>query len=665
MDIHVSSGMPIHGEMLMETSERIPMNHHVRLGTDVFLSLLTAALLFAATVSAEEGSGNLFSRQWRHVSESSGVLYWQAGDIDNEAYSYVEYGTGGSMNLRTPRTKHPRWAQFHRLTGLKPGTSYSCRLVNIDPESGEEARSDVITFETPVMRDSIRILHDVDGPPYILDRPGGYYLLTEDVRADGSAFEIAADNVTLDLDGHTVVFGDDTAERVYGVRFATGDDCRLVNGRIVQGGRSNTYSAAVASLDRPRKTEVAGISTDVHLPCAYPVLFTHATLTEIHHNDIYSRVTELESRHYPGNTLIRFYVYGGDVRIHDNILTEGCHWGINVKEKSRTVANVAIDHNDIRHHQQYVNGYAISPCSNADVHHNRITSTGRGIHLTGEGILCHDNWINTRGHQHLSDLPAGTRPFHHRLIELHGIKLEGRNTKHCKIYGNTVRITQLLPVDSGGQGSPLDKMENGVYIRSTATIITCDGLTDDSASWETDRWKGYRAAFSPDHPPVMIEGNDATTLFGDFPEQVKPGEYSIYMKWEYVPPTPLNIACYDPNAMNEVYGNSFTGTTLYTKTRHGGYGDTGQWATGIMFISMKYGPAEPGNYAAYIHDNTFMSNDLFLNGAPEVNMDVRIENNTFILLDEPHTVERESRLRGVGDRLIGHVMESGNTFRDE
>lgn len=77
------------------------------------------------------------------------------------------------------------------------------------------------------------------------------------------------------------------------------------------------------------------------------------------------------------------------------------------------------------------------------------------------------------------------------------------------------------------------------------------------------------------------------------------------MRWEYAPPTPLNIACYDPNGMNEVYDNIFTGTTDYRQVRHGDYGDTGQWATGIMLIGMRRGPSDPGQYPVWVHDNTF------------------------------------------------------------
>jgi hypothetical protein len=47
------------------------------------------------------------------------------------------------------------------------------------------------------------------GPgPYVLDQPGATYVLGTDVRTAGTAFVVAAPNVTLDLNGHTVVYGD-------------------------------------------------------------------------------------------------------------------------------------------------------------------------------------------------------------------------------------------------------------------------------------------------------------------------------------------------------------------------------------------------------------------------------------------------------------------------
>lgn len=603
-----------------------------------------------------------FQRTWTYVSETSALIYWQLGDISKSANSYVEYGKTEELGLRTLMTKKPRWAHWHRLTDLEAGETYHYRMVSIDPENDHKTMSEILSID-PVKKDhAIRIPADLTGPtPYILDQKDAYYLLTEDIKAEGTAMEIAASGVTLDLDGHTVIFGNDTPEQVYGVRFADPGNTRLCNGHILQGKRSRDYSAAVSSLDRPVPTEIFGISTDVHLPNAFPLIMTHANMADIHHNYIYSRVTEIECRHYPGNALMRVYTYGGDIHIHDNILTEGCHWGINVRISSRSARNIEIDHNDIQHHQQYVNGYALSPSAGALVHHNKVTSSGRGVHLTGEGTEFYENYIDTKGHQQLSDLPARTRPFHHRLIELHGIKFEGTSAKNCKIHDNFVRIIQYLPHDSDGKGAPEDKMDNGVYIRSTATSIERDRLVDKEQDWEKDRWRYYYVKYNPDLPPAKITGNDANTLYGEF-KSLEAGEYTIYMIWEYVPPTPLNLACYDPNGMNEIYDNTFIGITHYKEVWHGDYGNTGDWATAIMLIGMDRGPADPGKYSAYVHDNQFFSNDLFFNSGWKVNMTIKLEDNTFTLLKEPFAIDRDSRIFDVGEAFEKEVRASKNTF---
>lgn len=618
--------------------------------------LLSIALFGGPGYASPEGA---FSRPWTYASETSAVIYWQSGDISQSANSYVEYGKTEELGRRTDRTVEPRWSHLHRLTGLETGVEYFYRMVDIDPSTGEYTTSDLHSLRTAKEEGTIYIPGELAGPPYILDEPDTKYVLTRDITADGTAIDIVAKGVVLDLDGHTVTFGDNTPEQVYGVRISSSWEATLCNGFIVQGRRSREYSAAVGSINRPRPTEVFGISTDVHLKCAYPMFFSSATDLQVHHNHIYSRVTELENRHYPGNSLLRVYILGRNIHIHDNLFTEGCHWGMVLRERGD---NVEIDHNDIRHHQQYVNGYAISASAGADVHHNRITSTGRATHMTRDGIRFHDNYIDTKGHMHLSDLPAGTRPFHHRYIALHGIKLEGRRVKNCKVYNNFVRITQRPSIDSDGQGNPLNKKENGVYIRGKATSISSDMLVDTSRSWEADRWRNYFVKYSPALPPALISRNDTSRLYGEF-AKVPPGEYSIYMKWNYVPPTPLNIACYDPNAMNEVYDNKFIAITHFAETRHGEYGDSGTWASSVYFVGMNKGPADSGKYSCYVHDNEFYSNDLFMSTDYPMNMTVIFEDNSFSLVDSPLKTARENRMRNL-DQPVREAIRAGNTFEE-
>ncbi|MCP3973904.1 MAG: hypothetical protein GY720_05365, partial [bacterium] len=382
----------------------------------------------------------------------------------------------------------------------------------------------------------------------------------------------------------------------------------------------------------------------------------------VHHNDLVSHVTELESRHYPGNHIMRLDIKGGNMKVHDNLLTEGCHWGLGL---SGTGAGVEVSYNDIRHHQQYVNGYSIgASCGGADIHHNKVTSSGRGVHLTGDGIQFHDNYLDTRGHQQLSDLPAKTRPFKHQRVELHGIKFEGTKSKNCRVYNNFMRITQLQPIDSQGMGAPEDKVHNGVFVRATATAMDPGRLTDTTQNWERDRWKNYWVKIAADKPAVLITGNGRTTLSAKLGDAVIPGEYTIYQKWDYVPATPLNVGCYDPNAMNEVYNNTFIALTTFARTRHGGYGHSGQWASGIYFVGMDRGPAEEGKYSIYIHGNTFISNDLFMSTGSRqgVTNTVRVEGNTFRLADEPAPTEGHTPFRNLGGEFEAKVKSGNNEF---
>jgi len=628
---------------------------------------MNARLALAATIAplVAIGSGfgaetGPFQRAWSYVSETSAVIYWQTDDISKAALSCVEYGPTEQLGSRTPITRTPRWAQFHRLRDLKTGTTIHYRMVLVDPQTKKETRSAILTLTPKKKEGAVRVPDEVPGPPFVLNRPNTTYVLTRDVTADGGAFVIAAPEVTLDLDGHTVTFGNNTSEQVHGVLAKSTGKATICNGHIVQGARSKEYSSAVESRWRDAPTEIFGISTLVHLRCAYPIKFLgKAANVAIHHNLLHSLVTELESRHYPGNDLLRLDISGGNVHVHDNLLTEGCHVGIRLAGEG---PNVEVDHNDIRHHMQYVNGYALAlSCPGAEVHHNRVTSCGRGAHLTNEGIQFHDNSLDLVGHQDLDDMPQRSRPFRLLLVELHGIKFEDGKVRNCRVFRNFVRIIQPLPHDSDGQGSPEDRIESGVYVRAKATSLAADRLVDAAQKWEKDRWKGYFAKYAAELPPSPITGNNTTSLSGQF--QARPaGEYTIYAKWEYVPATPLNFGADDPNAMNEVYDNTFVALTAYPKTRHGGYGDSGQWASAIYLVGMDKGPAQPGKYAAFIHDNRFLSNDLFVGAGEPVHMTIRIEKNAFALAEDPPPTVGHTPFWRLGPELEKSIRSGGNTL---
>ena len=45
-------------------------------------------------------------------------------------------------------------------------------------------------------------------------------------------------------------------------------------------------------------------------------------------------------------------------------------------------------------------------------------------------------------------------------------------------------------------------------------------------------------------------------------------------------------------------------------------------------------------------------------------MTIKLENNTFILLKEPFTIERENRIFDVGDWFENEIRNSNNTFNE-
>jgi len=72
----------------------------------------------------------------------------------------------------------------------------------------------------------------------VLDQPDTEYRLMKDVVADGTAFQIVKNNITLNLNGHTVIYARNptTSER-YGVHLTKQwqfSDIVVVNGAILQ-----------------------------------------------------------------------------------------------------------------------------------------------------------------------------------------------------------------------------------------------------------------------------------------------------------------------------------------------------------------------------------------------------------------------------------------------
>ena len=527
-----------------------------------------------------------FKNVWVHAGKTSAVIYWQRKEISTDALSCVEYvettkvgelEPGGapirqileSDRKKTPKTRLRRWAHAHRLTGLRAGVTYSYCMVLVDGD--REIRSSVRTFETKAPAGAVE-LKPAGGGTVSLDRANTTYLLASDWTADGTAFKVTAANVTLEMDGHKVVFSAKSDARCFGVLIEA-PGAKILGGVVEQGKHGGQASYAIGSIGRAEKLEVSGMHVTVNRRSSYPMAFINrASDVEIHHNYCWSDVVALKSRHYPGNDLLRVDTTG-TVKIHHNMLFNGPHRGVTCFSKGGTTH---VYENEIATDQGYVNGYTINCGDNMKIHRNRITSCGRGMHVTKSNIEIYENWMSTTQHQVYDDRPQGSTSYRHYYTENHGIKLESPG-KNVKIHHNYVQSTQPQPEPNAKQ-------------RFSTGIRTVPGVRID----ERSGMKGDR-----DH---------------------------------YASATPLNFHSGKSSDV-EIFKNTFVAVTTYRQSKQGrGYGISGEWAATIRSAGSFGGKL-------HIHDNVFKSNDIFIN-ARELSSGVVIEKNKFILLPNPTTNHR-------------------------
>ncbi|MBM4044947.1 MAG: hypothetical protein FJ279_07530 [Planctomycetes bacterium] len=338
---------------------------------------------------------------WSYISETSACLAWQT---NLPAKTYVEYGETTAYGRRTAEPERHLCLHLHYLTGLKPDATCQYRLVSVD-ERGNKLVGPTMTFTTKSGPNAVRIPGGLKGPPYVLDRSHTTYLLTQDLTADSTALNIAADGITLDLGGYTVTYDDKAGaadptadERLYGWH-ATQNPCgirtadgrrgiRIVNGTIKQGrgnGASRPHGYIPLFLRRPRDAEVAGLTVTYAGSQVSGIVVNNAYEgAHVHHNVIQDNGTELFDRHR-GLDGIAFDTGNVETvsKCHHNLIKRTRHRGITVRSN-----------NDIFANEIYVDSFATNSYGimyydnrggsrNLSLHGNRIFGTG--FHPIGIG----------------------------------------------------------------------------------------------------------------------------------------------------------------------------------------------------------------------------------------------------------------------------------------
>jgi hypothetical protein len=346
--------------------------------------------------------------QWRHVSENSATLAWET---NLPAVSYVEYGPTTNYGQKTESTDRAYFLHIHALKNLAIDKTYHYRLVAVDAR-GKKLVSDDQIFETKAVAGAIRIVPSKDGAPIKLEK-SGKYILTADLTAPGTAIITLRDNITLDLNGYTITFGQDatTGKDVAGVNaIGTHKDgatpyhstgLKLLNGTIRQGtGKlmdDNKESLAFNAVRITGKDlEIAGLQIIQHAPQAWGIQFNHSDGSiNVHHNVMRDLGTKIANRHGSAMRSIGFRLPKETKQfvIHHNLIQ---------RARQNAISHAhAMHNNEIYVDSWSTNSFAIQPHSepglDAGEHYeNRIFATGfnpYGFGWAHENLKIRDNFI--------------------------------------------------------------------------------------------------------------------------------------------------------------------------------------------------------------------------------------------------------------------------------
>lgn len=343
--------------------------------------------------------------EWMHASEASACIAWTT---NLPASTLVEYGTTPQLGSRTTAHERAFYTHIHYLRDLKPNTTYHYRYASTD-ERGTATVGDIHTFKTAAAGKARQIGALDGGQPYRISSPGEY-VVTADLIAAGTAFVIEANDVTLDLGGHTVVYN---AEKMAGIE---GEDpnvwfekapkgvqlvkrnlknVRVVNGTVRQGAgndgaQPNGRGANPIASQSGCTGEIAGVTVEWSGAQVMGFMMMWAPPIDLHHNVITDLGTELTNRHQGVAAIASV------PKPHHNLIKRTRHRGID-----------SVSGGEVYRNEVYVDSYATNSSGimaykvqNLTVRDNRVLGGGYlaiGISPVSQGtkdVKVFDNFVH-------------------------------------------------------------------------------------------------------------------------------------------------------------------------------------------------------------------------------------------------------------------------------
>jgi hypothetical protein len=283
--------------------------------------------------------------------------------------------------------------------------------------------------------------------PYYMDIQDETYILTEDLETFGSGLVFAAQNVTLDLNNHTLTFGNSSDRSRFGVAvppayphfrwveltditiYNASNGATIKNGSIVQGMGKAANCAAIKSLEQHDIT-VENVSITIYGDDTFAIHYTDCRELSVTDCDITDSTSVITNRH-SGRAAIDFEnAHDGLIEIARNTIYSATQWGIRVSRRQPHTVRGHIFDNTINLANIVTNGYGLGlHGDNLEAYGNAIYATnGRGIHIEGsDSVLVHDNVVDVIN-----------EPFwdEYTRMQAHGIKLEA--CSNTEVYFNYV-----------------------------------------------------------------------------------------------------------------------------------------------------------------------------------------------------------------------------------
>ena len=309
--------------------------------------------------------------------------------------------------------------------GTEMGTIDMVINAGVEYYSGNEEVS------TRANSENLSELTNPDDYPILLDQADTEYILTDDItNVPVTAFEVRASQITLNLNGHEVIYGNatapieyilpDTNEDPYGASFGVRvtaqflEDIKVINGKITQGqGECEGHMAGYGCNPlffalTPPHIVFAGLDITLHAKYSSGIYAHWQKNIEIRHNTITDALqrfdesgmiveTGVKNRHHI-NAQINMQ-RGHSQHVHHNKIINARQAGIWIGSNSE------VNHNEVFIDSTVTNSMGITTTENSTVHHNKVFGYGAmpiGI-WPGDYTQIYSNYVHVEKDKNLFD----------------------------------------------------------------------------------------------------------------------------------------------------------------------------------------------------------------------------------------------------------------------